>query len=380
MSRKQILSRRDFLRLSALSSGGFILAACAAPQTAEPETTGGETADSGTNSIAATATARAVSAAIDEAEVMVKDVVEFKLESDEWEGDFGSVTFQLHEGRYNGSEVYFIRTDASDQAFAEEVGLVYVPLLNNGKDLAHALYWFDDDRPPVFSSSPSSEAFASLCHLIQVSVSDDGLTLESAADVEQAIADGNATMSDSNVYVNYPFIKWDGGELSVDNERVGALPNGQLLEPIDTDNMRVTLKLHQCFPGSRYILTDTSSVGMAPMMSVPASAPTQALLDSGGTDEIWIFVNGIEGPGVMGFQPAIFDNKAGEPAWSPFWDHRALKWVDESNARILRSSDEIREALAAGELEEFLGVPDTHPNGFVVNCPAPILAANTYGA
>ena len=72
------------------------------------------------------------------------------------------------------------------------------------------------------------------------------------------------------------------------------------------------------------------------------------------------------------------DNKAGNGAWSPFWDHRALRWVDEENARVLRSSAEVRELIASGELEEFMGVPDTHPNGFIVNCPAPILAPNTF--
>jgi len=142
--------------------------------------------------------------------------------------------------------------------------------------------------------------------------------------------------------------------------------------------MTVTFKLHQCYPGSRYILTDTSSVGMAPMMSVPASAPTQALMDSGATDEIWVFANGIPGSGVMGFQPAVFDNKAGQPAWSPFWNHFTLRWADESQARVIKTSAEIRELVAAGDLEQFNGVPDTHPNGFVVNCPAPILASNTF--
>ena len=114
------------------------------------------------------------------------------------------------------------------------------------------------------------------------------------------------------------------------------------------------------------------------MMNIPASAPTQQLLTVGGTDEIWVFGNGIPGPGVMGFQPAVFDNKAGQPAWSPFWDHRTVVWKDESQATVLTSSAEIRALIESGDLEEFMGVPDTHPDGFVVNCPAPILAPNTF--
>ena len=119
---------------------------------------------------------------------------------------------------------------------------------------------------------------------------------------------------------------------------------------------------------------------MAPMMNVSDAAPTNQLKELGGTDEIWVFGNGIPGPGVMGFQPAIFDNKAGDPAWSPFWDHFTLTWNNEEDARLLTSSEEIRAALDAGELEQFNGVPDSHPTGFVVNCPAPILATNDFSA
>ena len=34
------------------------------------------------------------------------------------------------------------------------------------------------------------------------------------------------------------------------------------------------------------------------------------------------------GPGAMGFQPGIFREKAGEPAWSPLWDHFTVVWND----------------------------------------------------
>jgi hypothetical protein len=53
------------------------------------------------------------------ATVLVKDVVEFELSGPyEWNG--GSVTMRLHEGRLDGEPIYFVRTDASDEAFASE--------------------------------------------------------------------------------------------------------------------------------------------------------------------------------------------------------------------------------------------------------------------
>jgi hypothetical protein len=76
----------------------------------------------------------------------------------------------------------------------------------------------------------------------------------------------------------------------------------------------------------------------------------------------------------------LFDNRAGKPAWSPFWNHFTWRWADEANARVITSSAAGREAEAGGELELFNGTPDSHPNGFVVNCPVPILAPNTFAA
>ena len=316
-----------------------------------------------------------------EEKVLVADVLDYALTSDEWPGAFGFVTFKLHQALHNGEPIYFIRTDASDPTFAEENGLVHVPLLNvvaGSPDLANSLYVFDGDRLPVIVVAPGDDGYCSLFHIHQVSVADDALTLDSAEAVEQAVADGAATVEAQSIYVNYPVVKWPGGELVVDDEKKEYLGGGQLLEPVNTEEMQVTFKLHGCFPGTRYMITDTSAAPMAPMMSVPASPPTQALIDLNGTDEIWVFGNGIEGSGVMGFQPGVFDNQAGEPAWSPFWNHFTLTWTDGSDVRVLHSGDEIRAAVEAGEVELFNGTPDSHPNGFVVNCPAPITAPNDF--
>ncbi len=377
---KTEVSRRQFLQFTAVSSGALFLAACTGGTAQVAEEVAQATAVPPTSipptSIPATA---APVADAGEVKVIVNDVIDYVLSSDEWTGQYGKVTFKLHEGRFDGEPIYFIRTDASEQTFAQDNGLVFVPLLAVGRDIAESLYLFDNGQLPVLSSSPAvGEDFTSLVQVKNVTLSDDSLTLDSAEAVQQAVADGKATVEETTVFVNYPVVKWGDESLAVDDEKTETLGKGQLMEPVDTDNMTVSLKLHQCFPGSRYILTDTSFPGIAPMMSVPPSVPNQTLLDKGGTDEIWIFVNGIPGSGVMGFQPAIFDNEAGQPAWSPFWDHRALKWMDESQARVLRSSAEVREGIASGELQEFMGVPDTDPNGFVVNCPAPILAPNDF--
>lgn len=372
MTTKQYLSRRQFIQMSAASGGAVLLAACgggAAPEQAVLPA-----------APAAPAKAASVTNLAEGVEIMAGDVLDFSLTPVDWTGDFGFVTFQMHEGKVGGESIYYIRTDTSDVDFAAENGLVFVPLLASavGNDIANKLY-VQPDGPAVMEFGPVDEAFASLFQIVNVTPP-IGRTFDNVADILAGVEQGGTTLEETTIFVNYPIVKWPGGELAVDETLEAALGDGQLFEPCNTENMTVKMKLHQCYPGSRYIVTDTSMPGMAPMMAINASPKTQALRDVGGTDEIWVFANGIPGSGVMGFQPAVFDNKAGEPAWSPFWDHYTLRWVDESNARILTNATEIREAIAAGEVEEFAGVPDTHPNGFVVNCPAPILAPNDFSA
>lgn len=378
------LSRRRFLRFSAVSGGVLALAACggaAEPAaTALPPTPVPPAPDPTATPVPVAA--EAVEAG--EVEVMAGDVIDYILESDDWAGPYGQVRFQMHEALHNGEAAHYIRTDAGDQAFSQEAGLVFVPLLNTAAGLAedevNTMFTFGDDRPTVIRYIPGDEMYSSLFRLASVELADSSTELGSYDDVMAAIEDGSATLAEGNLFVNYPLIQWGGGGMSVDPDLEGVLPGGQLFEEPDTENMIVSMKLHQCYPGSRYILTDTGAVPMAPMMNIPASAPTNKLKDLGGADEIWVFGNGLEGPGVMGFQPAIFDNKAGQPAWSPFWDHFTLTWNDGVEPRLMTNSEEVRAAIAAEEVTQWNGVPDSHPNGFVVNCPAPILAPNTYGA
>ncbi len=368
----QKISRRQFIQFSAISGGAALLAACGAG--AAPEAT---VAPAATSAPAATT---APAAATNTGSVLIGDVLEHALTSEDWPGAFGFVKFKLNEGRVNGEQVYFIRTDASDQEFASANGLVFVPLLSGGTDIAASLYLFDGDQMPVLSTSPADEDFISLFHVKNVTVNEEGLTLDSATAVEEAAASGGVSIEESGVLVNYPVVKWPGGELSVDQDKAEYLGTGQLLEAVNTDDMTVTFKLHECFPSSRYIVTDTSAAPMAPMMSISAAPPSQGMVDANGVDEIWVFANGIEGSGVMGFQPAIFDNQAGSPEWSPFWNHFTLRWKDGVEPRVLRNSRDARDAMNAEEVELFNGTPDSHPTGFVVNCPVPVIATNTFEA
>ncbi len=309
-------------------------------------------------------------------EAIVADVIDHSIHPGDWPGAFGHVTMRLHEAVHENGSAYFIRTDASDHAFAEEEGLVHVPLLATaaGRGIANELYLRGDGLAPVIRSVPPADDFSPLFEIKRVT-GGDTRRLRSAAQIREAEAAGRVTVESTRVLVNYPLIAWPGGGLTVDEEKREYLGGGQLLEPLDPASGRVTLKLHEAFPGSYYLVTDTSMAGPAQMMSVPVSAPLDRLVEIGATDKVWVFTNGIEGSGVMGHQPAVFGNPAGSPAWSPYWDHFALSWNDEGRARLLQSAQEIRAALDAGLLESHDGTPAT-PRGFVVNCPVPVTGDN----
>lgn len=196
--------------------------------------------------------------------------------------------------------------------------------------------------------------------------------------VERAVEAGTVSVEQTDIVVNFPLVSWPGGGLPVDPDLVDPLGPGILIEEPDLEHGLVTFKLHQCYPGERYIATDTSAAPMAPVMGVAASEATQGLIEEGAAAPIYVFMPGLPGPAAMGSQPSIFNRPTGHPEYSPFWDHYTVGWNDGVEPRLLTSEEEVLAAEEAGEVTLYRGVPETDPDGFVVNCPAPILALPSY--
>jgi hypothetical protein len=76
----------------------------------------------------------------------------------------------------------------------------------------------------------------------------------------------------------------------------------------------------------------------------------------------------------MGFQKSITDTKAGEAAWSPYWDHFTFMWEKTGDAAVLKSQTELTKKEEAKALKRFPGTPDTNGQVFMVNCPVPVTA------
>lgn len=312
---------------------------------------------------------------------IVGDVLDYSL-TGEWEGDFGSVTFRMHRGVFKGKDVFYIRTDASDEAYARAEQLVWVPKMAAlaGAGPAADAYLISGgaaDQATVLSTGPGRDDYTPAWRMHRATWGSPPRLLTSIDEVEKAVAAGELTVDDSSLIVNAPVVKWSAGEMAVDDERTVYLGPGQLLAAPDTEAMTVTFKLHECFPGVRYIVTDTALAPMAEGMHVVHSPALAGTSGAGATGRTNVFMNGIDGSGPMGFQPSVFDSQAGAAGWSPYWDHMTYAWNRPGRARILRDERSVHAARDARELEEFPGVPDTNGETFVVNCPVPVLAPNT---
>lgn len=372
-------TRRQFIRNVGLGAGALMLANAGLPA----GLVRARSLESAAASVAASA-ATGTAHPSPEVELTSSDVVGFALEGNGWEGEFGWVEFQIHQAFYNGDAAYYIRTDVSDQAFAQANGLLHVPLLNAATAADGAtsqLYTFEngaDGQYPVMSHIPDQDDFSPAWQVHRVTFNNSPTLLDSAEAILAAESDGDVTVETTRLVVNFPVVKWPEGELPVDTELREYLGTGPLTAPVDTNRMRVSFKLHECYPGSRYIITDTSAVPMAPMMGIAGSAATQKLVEVGATDKIWVFGNGIPGSGVMGFQPAIFAHVAGDPTWSPFWEHFTAVWNNGGDAVLLTTAAELD--AHGDDITIYKGVPDMDQDmpAFVVNCPVPVKARNTF--
>ncbi|HEX9869175.1 MAG TPA: hypothetical protein VGC99_11370 [Candidatus Tectomicrobia bacterium] len=77
---------------------------------------------------------------------------------------------------------------------------------------------------------------------------------------------------------------------------------------------------------------------------------------------IYVFTNGVEGMGPMGFQPDIFTAVPGDEVYTPLVEIHLVAWQDEVTPRVLRTMAELQAAEDAGEVT-------IQPSGIVVNAP-----------
>ena len=103
------------------------------------------------------------------------------------------------------------------------------------------------------------------------------------------------------------------------------------------------------------LLTDMMQ---SPVLLVPSlgQAPKAMLAN------VYVFTNGVAGEGPFKFQPDVFDSPPGHASYTPLRALNLVSWKKPESARELRSAEEVKQALAQGDIE--LKQP-----GVVINMP-----------
>ena len=302
-------------------------------------------------------------------------------------------TIPLHHGYYNGSDVFFIITDSSDQAHAEIISesqgwkVELAPVLANTPDSAlSTTYMFTNGmegngvhgyQSEVFTSTPAQpETYSALASHIHVAWTDDANVriLDSEDMILDAAAMGEVTLIPLDVVINMPHIVWPGGQMPVKEDKTltDETPYGgaQILD-INLEEMEVTFIAHRGWgPDGRtiyYIVTDATPSGPANMMGVVNTPTSAGLIANSAAVDLFQFSNGLRGSGPLGFQAGIASGAPGDANYSPMWRIFVIGWNDESDARLLQTMGDI----AAYNESEMISINLARPmdSDHIVNCP-----------
>lgn len=300
------------------------------------------------------------------------------------------VDIPLVKGYENGNEVYLITTDVSDEKMAEFATNLtgfkvnFSPLLAQTPESALGqAYVFKNGiegkgpfgfQIPVLNAKPGDEQYSPLLQVNMVEWKQGATTKEvkSVQEIMDAEKNGTLTINQTEIIVNHPAIKWDGGEMKVreDKKINDDSPYGgaQVLN-IDTEKMIVTMVAHRGWgPDGKtiyYIVTDASPEMPATMMGVSSVPLDEKLATTPVAVDLFQFMNGINGTGPMGFQAGIGAANPTDKNYSPMWKISFNEWKDPSKAVIVETVDDVIAMQKAGMITITPAMEGKH----VVNCP-----------
>ncbi len=297
----------------------------------------------------------------------------------------------LVRGLYDGKDVFYITTEASDSDVATGLTkftnfpVTFAPALAKTPPAASAnIYLFKNGikgpgimgfQPQVVDSIPGDAKYSPLWRVNIVEWKDPttATILGSEDEVLAAESNGQVTVTPTHIVVNCPIVQWGGnkeGTILAGHMKIrdsitesGEYGSAQVLN-IDTQKMQVTFVAHRGFApdGSTiyYIATDASQKGPADALGVVLANTTQATISTSSSADLYQFSNGIKGSGPLGFQPGLATTKAGDQYYSPMWRIQVVTWKDPSMATVLEN---------AQDLTSKSDQTTTTLAGFIVNCP-----------
>jgi len=293
----------------------------------------------------------------------------------------------LTMGYADGNAVYYITTEASTKDVADHLTdlsgfrVAFTPSLQNTpKESLADIYAFTNGikgsgafgfQPQVADSQPPNPDYSPLWLVHAVTWNDNAIPreLKSEQSIMDAKNNGELTVEDTGVVVNCPFIQWKDDHLPIraDKSLTEQTPygGGQVLE-IDIKNQVVTFVAHRGIAPNGdtiyYIATDASSPDVAKDLGVIHVPKTSATLATSASSDLYVFTNGLDGNGPMGFQASIGSTNVGSKYYSPMWRIQTATWDNPDNASFVKSIEELQSFAKDKMITTALA-------GFVVNCP-----------
>jgi hypothetical protein len=299
----------------------------------------------------------------------------------------------MMKGYENGNEIFFIATDSSDNQTAIQITnatdfkVNFAPLLAKTPEEARGqAYVFENGvegegplgfQLPVINARPGQEGYSPLLQINLVRWNEEAAAqpteLRSVQDIISASNAGELTITKTDVIVNHPAVKWQGGSLQIRQDRdnindESPYMGGQVTN-IDTANMTATFVAHRGWgPDGKtvyYIVADAVPEMPASMMGVPFVPADEKLIGTPVAPDLFQFTNGINGTGPMGFQSGIGSANPDDDNYSPMWKISFLDWKNPSQAKVLQNQNDINMMLQRGLITLMPAMEGRH----IVNCP-----------
>jgi len=174
--------------------------------------------------------------------------------------------------------------------------------------------------------------------------------LKSEESIMEAKNKGEITIEDTGVIVNCPFVQWKDDHLPIrQNKNLSdetPYGGGQVLD-IDLQNHIVTFVAHRGIaPNGEtiyYIATDASSPDVAKDLGIIYVPKISKTLATSASSDLYVFTNGLDGNGPLGFQASIGSTMVGDQYYSPLWRIQTATWENPDKSSFVKSLAELQD-------------------------------------